>query len=89
MNNDNETAQDLNTHAKRSSISSSNLNSSNQNNNNKLNNSSDCDSIISNRDENNPDKKAFFEKVYKTKHDSKSILNIAKDLNSNIRVNLS
>ncbi len=89
MNNEeNETAPINYVHVKRSSISSSNLNSSNyiKNNNVNLNITSDCDSLISAKDEKNPEKKVFFEKVYKTKHDSKSILNIAKDLNSNIRV---
>jgi len=85
MNNDNELLPNINPSLKRSSIASSVLNASLLNNN--LNNSSDCDSIISVRDENNPDKKAFFEKIYKSKRDSKSILSVAKDLNSNIKVN--
>lgn len=90
-NNESEALPIINPLTKKNSIASSALNASNtansnNNNLNNLNNSSDCESIISLRDEKNPEKKAFFEKVYKTKHDSKSILNVAKDLNSNIQV---
>jgi len=53
------------------------------------NDTSDCDSIISYKEERNQENKVFFDKLYKTKNnDSKSILSIAKDLNENIQVKL-
>jgi len=86
MSNQNESLPNINTVLRNSSFSSSLLNASNLNNNN-INVSSDCESIISNKDDRSLENKAFFEKVYKTKHsDSRSILSIAKDLNSNIQV---
>lgn len=87
-NNEHESLPNINPLLKKSSIASTILNVSNvvNNNNNNLNNSSDCESIISLRDEKNPEKKAFFDKLYKAKHDSKSIINVAKDLNGNIQV---
>lgn len=87
MINENETLPDINNIIRKASPTSSKLNSSYINNNN-INASSDCDSIISYKDEKSPEKKALFDKIYKTKHgDSRSILSIAKDLNSNIQVN--
>jgi hypothetical protein len=87
-NNDYESLPNISPIIKKSSVASSGLNSSNViNNNNNFNNSYDCDSIISLRDEKNSEKKAFFDKVYTTKQDSKSIISVAKDLNSNIKVN--
>lgn len=64
------------------------MNNSNNNNNINNNNSSDCESLLSEPDEKNKDKKAFYDKVFKTKYDTKSILNIAKDLNGNIEVTI-
>jgi len=72
---------------KKSSFSSSLINSSYVKNSNLNDVSSDCDSIISYRNDRSPDTKAHFDKVYKTKlGDARSILSIAKDLNSNIQV---
>lgn len=88
MSNENESLPNINPIVRKASYSSSIMNASSfNNNNNNVNVTSDCDSIISYKDEKSPEKKAFFEKVYKTKHgDSRSILSIAKDLSSNIQV---
>ncbi len=87
MSNEYEHLPNINPVKRKASFSSSVLNTSNYNNNN-LNVSSECESIISFKDDRTPEKKAFFDKIYKTKHgDSRSILSIAKDLNSNIQVN--
>ena len=91
MSHEYESLPNINPLMKKSSITSSIFNASTLNNNKTINNnlniSSECDSIISERDDKNKEKKVFFEKVYKTKgHDSKSILSIAKDLNGNIQV---
>ena len=87
MSNEYESLPNTKPRRRKTSFSNSKLNTSNHDNNN-LNVSSDCDSIISYKDDGTLDKKAFFDKIYKTKHgDSRSILSIAKDLNSNIQVN--
>ncbi len=87
MNYENETFPNVNTNSKDGSVDSSVLNNSNIKNA-KLNNSSDCNSIISNKEDKDIGKNAFFDKIYNTKHESKSILSIAKNLSGNIKVSV-
>ena len=50
------------------------------------NNESDCESIISEREGLNKEKKVKMDVILKAKNGGKSILNIAKDLKKNISV---
>lgn len=85
MNNEYDVLPSINNNgfAEKSSINNLNNQANDYLNNN---NSSDCDSILSEKNDRNKEKKSFYDNVFKAKYDSKSIVNVAKDLKKNIQV---